>query len=267
MTSLDFQGAAKPLTSGGLEAVAAQVGVKAPEIWAILAVETSGWGYMPDRRPQILFERHIFHKLTNGRFDDGDISDASPGGYGAGGTHQYDRLATAIAKDRTAALKSASWGIAQVMGENHELAGFSTIEEMVSAACTSEDEQLAAMANFLLGRGLAAPLKAHDWTAFARGYNGPNFAINQYDVRLNAEFQKYSAGAVPDLNVRTTQVYLTYLGFSPGRIDGFAGQRTLSALAEFQGERGLHDVGEIDEETVAELNGALGAPRDDTTVA
>ena len=75
---------------------------------------------MPDRRPQILFERHIFHRLTDGKFDDGQISDPAAGGYGARGAAQYDRLALALAKDADAALQSASWGIGQIMGMNYD---------------------------------------------------------------------------------------------------------------------------------------------------
>ena len=100
---------------------------------------------------------------------------------------------------------------------------------MVDAISQSEDAQLAAMGEFLAATKLRASLQAHDWTTFARGYNGPNFAINRYDVRLNGEFQKL-AGLLPDLNVRAAQLYLTYLGFHPGPVDGVAGQHTLSAL-------------------------------------
>jgi N-acetylmuramidase-like protein len=113
---LPFQGTGWALSSNGLATVASNLSVFAPEIWTVLAVETSGCGYLPDRRPQILYERHIFHRLTQGQYDDGDISDPTRGGYGPSGAHQYDRLAQAIANDRTAALQSASWGIGQIMG-------------------------------------------------------------------------------------------------------------------------------------------------------
>lgn len=254
---LPFQGTAFALSSGGLAEVAGSLGVHVPEIWTILAVETSGCGYLPDRRPQILYERHIFHRLTQGQFDDGDISDPTPGGYGPSGAHQYDRLAQAILHDRAAALQSASWGIGQIMGENFELAGFQNVEDMVAAMSRSEDEQLAATGSFLSSTRLQVSLQAHDWTSFARGYNGPNFAINRYDVRLNGEFQKFSAGVLPDLNVRAAQLYLTYLGFHPGPIDGIAGEHTLSALAQFQAQSGTQPTNLIDEDTIAQLQNAL----------
>jgi N-acetylmuramidase len=234
MTTLPFQGSATALSSNGLAAVASSLGVYAPEIWTVLAVETSGCGYLPDRRPQILFERHIFHRLTGGQYDDGDISDPTPGGYGPTGANQFDRLARAIAKDRAAALQSASWGIGQIMGTNFAAAGFPNVEAMVAAMSESEDGQLAAVGAFLASTGLGAPLRAHDWASFARGYNGPNYTINRYDIRLNSEFQKYSSGVLPDLSVRAAQLYLTYLGFHPGGIDGIAGQMTMAALADFK---------------------------------
>jgi hypothetical protein len=254
---LPFQGAATALSSDGLGAVSQKLSVPAPEIWTVLAVETSGCGYLPDLRPQILYERHIFHRLTQGQYDDGDLSDPRAGGYGASGAHQYDRLAMAIAKDRTAALESCSWGIGQIMGENYAEAGFDDVEGMVAAMSESEDQQVAAMADFLISSRLNVSLQAHDWTSFARGYNGANYAINRYDTRLNAEFQKYSAGGLPDLNVRAAQLYLTYLGFHPGPIDGIAGTRTVSALADFQTQHGLEITSSIDADTVAQLYSAI----------
>ncbi|MCU1238316.1 MAG: Peptidoglycan-binding domain 1 protein [Candidatus Solibacter sp.] len=40
------------------------VGAGAAEIWTVLAVETKGFVYLSDRRPAILFERHILHQQT-----------------------------------------------------------------------------------------------------------------------------------------------------------------------------------------------------------
>jgi N-acetylmuramidase-like protein/putative peptidoglycan binding protein len=245
------------LSADGLTQATGKLGVQAAELWTVLAVETSGCGFLTDRRPQILFERHVFHRLTKGRFDDGDISDSKPGGYGARGAHQYDRLALALKKDRAAALQSASWGVGQIMGENHAFAGFPDVESMVAAMSESEDRQLLAMSSFLIGTRLHLPLQSHDWKAFARGYNGPNYAVNQYDVRLSGEFQKYSTTGLPEIKVRAAQLYLAYLGFDPGRIDGIAGRLTLSALADFRAHKGLPSTNGFDDTALAELVAAL----------
>jgi hypothetical protein len=191
--------------------------------------------------------------LTGGRFDDDDISDPISGGYGPRGAQQYDRLAKAVAKDRAAALQSASWGIGQIMGQNYALAGFPSIDEMVVAMSDSEDAQLAAMETFLVSAHLNLSLQTHDWTSFARGYNGPNYVINRYDVRLNGEYQKHLTGVLPDLEVRAAQLYLTYLGFHPGPVDGIAGVETLAAFRECTEERGIPNQGTIDADAVSNL--------------
>lgn len=250
---LEFIGKSQALSKDGLAAAAQSLSVKAPEIWAVMAVETSGRGFLADRRPMILFERHVFHCLTGGRFDDGDISDPAPGRYGAGGAHQYDRLSRAIDKDRTAALQSTSWGLGQIMGENCALAGFGDAESMVAAMGDSEDAQLQAVCSFIQQSNLAASLQAHDWSSFAAKYNGPNFARNHYDVRLRGEFQKYSFGVLPDLDLRATQLYLTFCGLHPGPIDGSMGPRTRAAILEFQQRQGLAATGEMDDTLLARL--------------
>lgn len=57
------------MTADGLGSGCDKLGVRAAEVWVILTVETLGSGFLPDRRPKILFERHIFHSETKGAFD------------------------------------------------------------------------------------------------------------------------------------------------------------------------------------------------------
>src|SRR5271157_2013129 len=170
-----FKGTALPLDQEGISEVTDRMGIRAAELWTVLTVETSGCGFLPDRRPKILFERHIFSRETQSRFDasNPDISDRTPGGYGAGGANQYDRLEQALALDRIAALRSTSWGIGQIMGFNAEIAGYNDVEALVDAMTVSENEQLRAMAGEIIRNGLHKALSAHDWPAFSRGYDGP----------------------------------------------------------------------------------------------
>lgn len=244
---LEFTGKSIAISAGGLATAGSALGVGQPEVWTVLAVETSGCGFLPDRRPPILYERHIFSRLTGGRFDDGDISSPTPGGYGASGAHQYDRLAQAIALDRQAALQSASWGLAQIMGMNYAAAGFADVETMVAAVCDSEDAQLAAFVAFLKSSKLDVHLQAHDWTSLARGYNGPTYAQHNYDTNLAAQHAKFSAGPLPDLNVRTAQLYLAFRGFDPGPADGMLGSRTQSAIQKFLQGAGTAAAAAIDD--------------------
>ncbi len=146
------------------------------------------------------------------------------------------------------------------MGENFVVAGFQNVEDILAAMVQSEDAQLEAMGSFLTATKLGASLRTHDWTTFARGYNGPNFAINRYDVRLNGEFQRLSVGVLPDLKVRAAQLYLTYLGFHPGPIEGIAGEKTLSALAQFQAQEQIPLANTVDDDVVAQLRNCLPSP-------
>ena len=64
-----FVGAAHPLHADGLTAAAEHAGVDPAVLWSVVLVETSGCGFLPDRRPGSLFERHIFSQRTARRFD------------------------------------------------------------------------------------------------------------------------------------------------------------------------------------------------------
>ncbi len=250
-----FAGTALPLSPQGFYAAKDINDTEDAALWSILSVETSGCGYLPDRRPKILFERHYFSRLTKGRYDGShpDISAASYGGYGEGGAHQYSRLDAAIKLDKEAALKSASWGLGQIMGENYEAAGFVSVTTMVDAMVDAEDAQLKCIVNFIKAKGMAPFLRTRNWAEFAKRYNGPKYAENKYDTKLQQAYEKYSAGPLPDLMVRATQFYLTFKGYKPGPIDGEKGTRTTDAVKAFQAKTGVPQTGAIDEKLIAAL--------------
>lgn len=256
-----FEGKAIPLTDDGVKAATDQLGVKAPALWAVLTVETSGCGFLPSSKPKILFERHWFSKLTTGRYDaqDADISNPTQGGYGADGAFQYDRLARAMAFDRIAALKSASWGLGQVMGFNATKVGFADVDALVKASQESEDKQLGAMVAFIAQANIAKHLKSADWTAFAYSYNGSNFQKNKYDEKLAFAHQRYLQGPMPNLTVRLVQLGLMLKGYGgPGFVDGWFGPGTQKALIKYQVASGLAASGAVDLVTVARLKADLG---------
>jgi hypothetical protein len=256
-----FTGTGKPLSEAGLTKAAGDIGVGLPALWAVMTVETKGCGFLPDRRPQILYERHVFHKLTGGKFaaKAPELSDASPGGYGADGAHQYERLQAAIKFDRKAALESTSWGLGQVMGYNAGDAGHASVQAMVDAMCESEDAQFQAMINFIIKNNLAGHLQASDWAKFAYAYNGKNFQKNKYDEKLALAHARFTAGPLPSLPVRSAQLYLSYLGYAPGTVDGWYGANTQKALLRFQKDRNLPAVGQVDASTLAALEQAAAA--------
>jgi peptidoglycan hydrolase-like protein with peptidoglycan-binding domain len=242
---MTFAGAALPLSREGLTVAAAQAGVDPAVLWSVVVVETSGCGFLPDRRPLILFERHIFSRKTGRRFDASNPGiSGPPGGYGRAGTHQYNRLEEAIACDRRAALESASWGLGQVMGFNAALAGFRDAEDMVAQMLRGENEQILGMVSFMRARDLHEALQRRDWTEFARGYNGSDFAKNRYHEKLATAHTSLSRGGLPDFHARAVQLLLTYHGFNPGKIDGLVGEVTRAAITAFATKNGLPTTGD-----------------------
>ena len=258
VSAATFKGAGKPLTQVQLRQTAALLGVELPALWAVMTVETKGCGFLMDRRPQILFERHVFRTRTGGKFDRAhpDLSNRVAGGYGATGANQYDRLVRAIALNRAAALESTSWGLGQVMGFNAVSTGFADVEAMVSAMSDSEDAQFGAMIAFINETDIAGYLKQGDWRSFAAAYNGPAFKKNQYDTKLSQASARFKVGPLPSVDIRAAQLYLTYLGYATGGVDGWFGKQTQNALIKFQKGKQAQQTGELDEQTLAALRQA-----------
>jgi hypothetical protein len=181
----------KTITIAQINELAHEFGYNARSIRAVLAVEAPRGGFLPDGRVTILFERHIFHKLLKKPLVPKrlDICNPKPGGY-EGGEGEWHRLEAAMAIERQAALKSASWGKGQVMGFNHLAAGFACVDHMVDAFAESELHQVRGMLNFIKkNRSLDFVMKSlkpglAEWVIFAAGYNGKEYAKNNYHQKL-----------------------------------------------------------------------------------
>ncbi|TIM47556.1 MAG: N-acetylmuramidase family protein [Mesorhizobium sp.] len=192
---MTFKGAARRLDDLDLPRLGASIGVGEDEIHAFLDVETSGHGFDARGRPVILFEPHVFYRNLAGAARATAV--AAGLAYAKWGEKpyprdSYPRLKAACAIDETAALRSASWGLGQVLGENFRAAGFLTVQAMVEAMMADEALQLAAAVNFIAANRLDGKLRKHDWAGFARGYNGASYAKNAYDIRLAEAFRKWS---------------------------------------------------------------------------
>jgi hypothetical protein len=165
-------------------------------IRAVDAVESAGSGFLPSGRPKILFEGHIFHRLTNGRFDKTNPTVSYPKWttkFYKGGEAEYQRLEEAIKLDANAALKAASWGRFQILGGNYDAAGCFTVENFVERCFESEYFQLVEFVDYVDHEGLAKYLRIGQFAGFAERYNGSSYQRNHYDTKLsnaNAKFAK-----------------------------------------------------------------------------
>ncbi len=163
-------------------------------IKAVAEVESSGSGFLSDGRVRILFERHKFALYSEGQYsaDYPDLSNRKAGGY-SDAEGEYERFSRAFQLDDEAAMKSASWGKFQIMGFNHELAGFASVGLFVDAMKVSEREHLLAFVSFVKLTYLARFIKAKDWAGFAAGYNGAQYKRNNYDKKMAAAYERFSS--------------------------------------------------------------------------
>ena len=189
-----WKGKAKRIEDIDLPRVGHLIGVGEDEVHAILDVEAAGKGFDSKGRVKMLFEPHVFWRLL-GKGPKRDAAAkqglAYPNWRRDYPKDSYPRLISAMKIDAELALQSASWGLGQIMGFNHQAAGFASAADMVAAFAHDEDQHLTAMIRFIKANGLDDELRRHDWAGFARGYNGPGFAKNGYDKKLKAAFDKW----------------------------------------------------------------------------
>jgi len=191
----EFAGGGLTLSEPDFKRAADRLGCEVAAVKAVAEVESGGkTGFLPDKRPKILFESRWFHKLTGGRFDasNPDISTPTWVRNYKGGAAEYGRLEAAIALDRAAALKSASWGMFQILGVNHAVVGFADVEAFVRAQVESEGKQLDAFVGFVISNKLDDELRDKRWADFARVYNGPGFAENRYDAKMAEAYARHA---------------------------------------------------------------------------
>jgi murein DD-endopeptidase MepM/ murein hydrolase activator NlpD len=180
--------------------------------------------------PAILYERHIFSRLTGGKFDKEHPDVSWPVGYRkrsqlgqpdkkmSDGTIDADdiyssyatsylRLLNAFDLDSDAAIMACSWGKFQILGSNHALCGERQIASFIKKMCTSEVDQVDLLAGFIqnkpqvwkdsnnrnLGKEISLwdAVKAKNWRAIAFNYNGPAYATHHYDSQLEAAYEKF----------------------------------------------------------------------------
>ena len=193
----DFRGAAVRITPEDFDSLAAEAGLETAALRAVVAVEASGSGFDSTGRPKVLFEPHVFYRQLEGVKRVEAVGEGlaylkwGEKPYPKGSDAQYDRINRAMKIDQSAALKSASWGLGQIMGFNHVSAGYGDVETMVLACLDGEAKHVQMMLNFIRHNRLLRFLQEKDWASFARGYNGPGFAKNAYDIRLDTAYKQF----------------------------------------------------------------------------
>jgi len=186
------------LTDDDLKAAARSLSIEIAAFWAVDEVESNGDGFLKDGLCKILFERHWFWNLTDGKWSSNpDICNKSPGGYARGkdteerGQREWLRFNCATSLNWSAAVQSTSWGRYQIMGFNYNLCGFQSLEAFHGAMIRDEKSQLDSFVRYLRSRRLNQVLRAKKWALFARMYNGPAYKRNAYHIKLAEAYERH----------------------------------------------------------------------------
>lgn len=211
-------GGGTPATPDDFERAADRIGCGIAEVRTIWQVEAGGAGLDGLGRPKILPEKHKVRLYIPRNLQDDAVRDGYAfwkwtrsrqyAGFGGGRSvsslnARYDflrRLEEWLQKRGMNAwwwpgLMGTSWGGPQIMGFNHKLAGFDTVEEMLEAIGFSEGGQLDALVSFLEAKRLFDDICEHDWQTVARLYNGAG-QVATYSRLLANAFAKISRSGV-----------------------------------------------------------------------
>jgi hypothetical protein len=257
------------MSAGAFEKAARRIGCDAAVIRAVWEVESAGKDFLPDRTVIRRFEPHAFPKEHWSQI-----------GYSVRSGEQPWRASLRIpqaARERMflqayrinpeAALRAASWGGSQIMGFNHKKAGSPSAIAMVTAMAESADAQMAATIALLDAWGLTTALRAHDWLAIARAWNGTG-QPEVYAARMEAAYRRWarvqtgapkSSAVVLRVGARGSEVRA--LQRALGIIeDGAFGPATRDALIAFQEKNGLVADGVAGAKTWAALAARTKTP-------
>lgn len=165
---------------------ASRLGCSTKQIKAVAQVESSGGAYDKNGRPKILFERHLFHRQTGGKWSVSSFSNPSGGGYSE---DSWDKLGLACARDPDAAFGSCSWGKFQVLGLHWSKLGYESPYALAVSTVEDEGAHYELLARYIEANGLTDELRAlsanpDDCRDFAKAYNGPSYEQFAYHTKL-----------------------------------------------------------------------------------
>lgn len=190
---------APAITDDDIKAASSALGVTPAHIRMVRKVESGGKSFDPQGRPVILFEPHVFHRLTNGKYSPTSYSYAKwkTAPYPASPEGKWKQMSDAATRDLDAALESASWGLFQIMGFHWEALGYASPQDFAAAMTESEGNQLEAVVRFIKANKLVDALRScrpgnpESCRAFARGYNGTGYEQNKYHIKLAQALEAY----------------------------------------------------------------------------
>ena len=188
------------ITRDDIAATCRPYGIDPLYVEAVAAVEAAGSGYLPDGSVKILFEGHVFWKrleangINPGKYRNPSTADILyqrwTKAFYKGGSAEHGRLDKAARIHDMSAYESASWGKFQIMGYHAKRLGYKDAMDMAGLFTLHEKHHLDAFMRYCKAFGLIDELQRRDSVGFARGYNGPGYAANKYDQKIDLAYKK-----------------------------------------------------------------------------
>lgn len=201
-----FEGGVLAQTCG----VAIEHNIEPECLLAVVQVESDGKALEVDgKTPCLLFERHIFYReLVKAKGPAATALQLGLANIGWRPSTQYkdqntsqkrlDLFARARRLHEMAAIRSCSWGVGQTMGFLAEELKFrdalAMFNYMVAGGIPAQVE---CMVREIENKRLTPRLNDHQWAAFARVYNGPGYAQNNYDSKMAVAWAGWKKRGVP----------------------------------------------------------------------
>ena len=190
------------LTDNDIEEFAAGLGVEVAAIKAVIDIEAGRThnGFWSEGKPIINFDLAVFrqmarrHGVNLSRYTRSHPEVFSRPDIRRHGSQQaavQARLDRALDIDSVSAIEGTFWGMFQIGGFNWKQCGTSSPAEFMRLMSRSERDQLELFGEFITRAGLLPALKAKNWSAFARGYNGPSYASRGYHRRLASAYARH----------------------------------------------------------------------------
>lgn len=198
------------LTREQITSIAQSVGLDYARLMAFISVESGGVGFDPatgkiiiQHEPhwmsKYLVQFRIPHKLSieyseTGKKEYRITAGAITYDNGVEGQEgEWEAFNKAFQVHPEAAMLSTSIGLMQIMGFHWKLLGYKSVGEMWDSFKKGEFQQVSAGARFIQSQpALFKALIRKDWATVASLYNGPNYKVNNYDIKLEKAYAKYS---------------------------------------------------------------------------
>lgn len=181
-------------TTAQIQAIADRLGASLRQVQAVAKVESNGGGWNDQGQPKALYERHYAWRRL--RIKIPLLSDPAPGGYTLdadrdGTNDSWEKLADMAMRNPVVAFESASFGKFQIMGAHWKSLNYAGPVEMAWSLRDHEANHYDMLSRFIVANSMLADLRRlstnpADCVGFARKYNGPAFAKNNYHHKLAA---------------------------------------------------------------------------------